>query len=151
MIGRDTHLVDVVIVDRGVEHGVEVVEEVDDLDGRAHGGDRRKADDVAEVDGDVIEALRLHGLPHEETLSDGAARTKSAVTRDLTYTSSLSHHIFQQYMLRYAMLCYGTVVESRNLFVSILNVFRIALHYRDQSINDVRDARVRKVQIILSR
>ena len=62
---RDTHLVDVVIVNRGVEHGVEVVEEVHHLDGSTHGGDRREADDVAEVDGDVIEALRLHGLSHE--------------------------------------------------------------------------------------
>ena len=57
-----SNLVDVVVVDGGIEHGVEVVEEVDHFDGRAHRRDGCEADDVTEVDRDVREALRLHRL-----------------------------------------------------------------------------------------
>ena len=43
-------LVDVKVLDGGVEAGVEVVEEVDDLKRRRVGRHRREADDVGEVD-----------------------------------------------------------------------------------------------------
>ena len=56
------YLIHVVDVDGGVEHRVEVVEQIDHLHGRAHGRDGGEADDVAEVDGHLVEALRLHAL-----------------------------------------------------------------------------------------
>jgi len=61
-------LVDVVVVDGGVEDGIKVVEKRDDLKRRAEGGDCRETDDVAEVDGHLVIPLRVHGLSGQQTL-----------------------------------------------------------------------------------
>ena len=75
------HLVDVVALDDLVELGVELVEKVDDLQGRRLGAHRGEADDVRKVDGDVGERLGLHGhsmgqlpvtsLQNESNIHDG--------------------------------------------------------------------------------
>jgi len=62
------HLVDVEVVDDGVEAGVEVVEQRHHLHGGALGRQRREPHDVAEVDGDAVEGLRLHRLPSLQLL-----------------------------------------------------------------------------------
>ena len=54
------HLVHVEVGEDLVEHGVQVVEKLHDLDGRAECRDGGEADDVAEVDGDTVERLGLH-------------------------------------------------------------------------------------------
>jgi len=56
-------LVDVEALDDRVEARVDVVEEADDLEGRALAAQRREGDDVGEVDGDRLEELGLHALP----------------------------------------------------------------------------------------
>ena len=53
-------LVDVVVVDGGVEHCVEIVEQGDNLQWSAQRRDRCEADDVAEVDGHLVVPLRVH-------------------------------------------------------------------------------------------
>lgn len=53
-------LVDVMVTEDGVKQGVEVVEEVDHLDGIAERRDRREADNVAEVDRHLVKVLWLH-------------------------------------------------------------------------------------------
>lgn len=73
------HLVHVVLADDGVETRVEVVEQVDYLDGLADGRDSGEAHDVAEVQRHFGEVLRLHRLPCLESLShrpDSGARAQ---------------------------------------------------------------------------
>ena len=55
-------------LDDGVEGGVELVEQVDDLHGRAAGGDGGEAHDVAEEDGAPVEPLRLHRVASLQTV-----------------------------------------------------------------------------------
>ena len=64
----EVYLVHIVGFYGGVKHGVEVVEEGDDLHGRAHGGDGGEAHDVAEVDSHLLKRLRLHRLPAHQAL-----------------------------------------------------------------------------------
>lgn len=54
------HLVDVVQGNDGVEEAVEVVEQVDHLDGFAESRDGGEPHNVAEVQRDLGEMLRLH-------------------------------------------------------------------------------------------
>ena len=56
------YLVYVEVLDDGVEGRVEVVEQRDDLHGRALRRHGREAHDVAEVDGDLLERLGLDSL-----------------------------------------------------------------------------------------
>ena len=63
-----THLVHIVVIYGGIEHGVEVIEQLDHLHGGGHGRDGREAHDVREVDGHLLEGLSLHGLAHQEAL-----------------------------------------------------------------------------------
>jgi hypothetical protein len=55
-----TYLVHVVCVYGGVERGVQIVQEIHDLHGRAHGRDGGEAHDVAERDGHLGKALRVN-------------------------------------------------------------------------------------------
>lgn len=48
------------VTEDGVKQGVEVVEEVDHLDGIAERRDRREAHNVAEVDCHLVKVLWLH-------------------------------------------------------------------------------------------
>lgn len=48
------------VTEDGVKQGIEVVEEVDHLDGITERRDRREADNVAEVDRDLVKVLWLH-------------------------------------------------------------------------------------------
>ena len=50
-----------------IEHGVEVVEEVNDLEGRAVRWDDGEADDVWEVDAHFVEALGLHAAAADQS------------------------------------------------------------------------------------
>jgi len=59
---RHTDLVDVMEGQNGVKIGVEVVEEVDHLHGRAARRQRGEADDVGEVDGDRFVGLWVHDV-----------------------------------------------------------------------------------------
>lgn len=54
------YLVNVKVLDDRVEGGVEIIEKVDDLEGRALGTQRGESDDVTEVDGDVVVRLGHH-------------------------------------------------------------------------------------------
>lgn len=60
------HFVDVVAPDDPVEHRVQVVEEVDHLQGRALGRHGGEAHDVAEVYRDGVEGLGLHALARRQ-------------------------------------------------------------------------------------
>lgn len=66
------HLVHVIGVYGGIEAGVQVVQQVHHLHGRAVGGYRREANDVAEVDGDFGELFRLDGEAQLEPVGYGA-------------------------------------------------------------------------------
>lgn len=66
-----THLVDVVQSDDGIEERVEVVEEVDHLDGVAESRDGGEAHDVAEVQRDLTEMLGFDGFARLQRLSHG--------------------------------------------------------------------------------
>lgn len=55
--GQAQHLVDVVVADNRVKDGVEIVEEVDHLDGFTVGRDGGEAHDVAEVNGHAAKML----------------------------------------------------------------------------------------------
>ena len=63
LVERTTHLVDVIVDEMVVHEGVDVVEEVDDLHGRAGGRDRAEVGDVAEDDGGALVLLRRHLAP----------------------------------------------------------------------------------------
>lgn len=54
-------LVDIVVTEHGVKQRVEVVEEVDHLDGITEWGDGGETYNVTEVDCHLIEVLWLHG------------------------------------------------------------------------------------------
>ena len=58
----ETHLVNIVVRQCGVEHRVEVVEQVDYFHGIAVRGDGGEADNVGEINCDIGETLRLHRL-----------------------------------------------------------------------------------------
>ena len=55
----------------GVKHSVEIVEQIHDLHGSAHGGDGGKTHDVTEVDGDLVKALGFYRLPGQKALGNG--------------------------------------------------------------------------------
>ena len=63
LVERTTHLVDVIVDEMVVHEGVDVVEEVDDLHGRAGGRDRAEVGDVAEDDSGALVLLRRHLAP----------------------------------------------------------------------------------------
>lgn len=56
------YLIDFVIIDGAVKHGVKVIKEVNDLHRRTHCRDGRETDDITEVDGGLLVALRQHRL-----------------------------------------------------------------------------------------
>lgn len=60
MFIQRVYLVNVKVLDDRVEGGVEIIEKVDDLQGRALGTEGGEADDVTEVDGDVVVRLGHH-------------------------------------------------------------------------------------------
>ena len=55
------YLVDLKVLDYGVEACVQIVEKVDDLHRRGASGKRSEANDVAKVDGHHLVALWSHG------------------------------------------------------------------------------------------
>lgn len=55
------HFVHVIRVYGGVEAGVEIVEQIDDLKRGRMGGDGREADDIGEVDGHLFELFGIDG------------------------------------------------------------------------------------------
>ena len=64
----ETHLVDVMAGDDVVKHGVEIVENLDDLHGGALCTQSRKANDVREIHSDAVVHLGLQALPALELL-----------------------------------------------------------------------------------
>ena len=65
-----TNLIDIVRVDDGVEARVEIVEEVDHLEGGGIRGHVGEAYDVTEVDGDTVEVLSNHGVANLQLVSN---------------------------------------------------------------------------------
>lgn len=65
-VAYSLNFVHVVASDDPVEHRVQVVEEVDDLQRRALGRHGREAHDVAEVYRDRVERLRFHALARRQ-------------------------------------------------------------------------------------
>lgn len=63
------------VSDDGVKDGVEVVEEVDHLDGLAVRRDGGEAHNVAEVERHAVKVLRLHGAAHFQNLGHRPAGT----------------------------------------------------------------------------
>lgn len=72
MLGKEfrktAHLVDVVVTEHSVKQRVEVVEQVDHLDGVTEGGDGGETHDVTEVDGHLVKILWLHCATGLESL-----------------------------------------------------------------------------------
>lgn len=62
-------LVDVVITEHSIKQRVEVVEKVDHLNGITEWGDSGETYNVTEVDGHLVEVLRLHRGPCLQGLS----------------------------------------------------------------------------------
>lgn len=56
------------ITEHGVKQRVEVIEQVDHLDGVTEGGDGGETHDVTEVDGHLVKKLWLHGAASLESL-----------------------------------------------------------------------------------
>jgi len=87
-------LVDVVVAEHGVKQSVEVVEEVDHLDGIAERGDGRETYDVAEVDRHLVEVLWLHGGTGFQGLGhrteDGQNRYNYPMIRDFGKINTIS-------------------------------------------------------------
>ncbi len=85
-----------------VEAGVEVVEQIDDLHGRAGGGELRKANDVREEDGDGAEHLgvndvaALQFLRHRPAEHSGQSCHLSGIVRE-------KHQLIR--LLRLSLLC----------------------------------------------
>lgn len=67
------YLVHVVATEHGVKQRVEVIEQVDHLDGVAEGGDGGETHNVAEIDGHLVEILRLHRAAGLESLGHRSA------------------------------------------------------------------------------
>lgn len=65
-----THLVDVVVTEHGVKQRVEVIQQVDHLDGITERGDGRESYNVAEVDGHLVKVLWLHSSTGLQRLSN---------------------------------------------------------------------------------
>ena len=68
--GVPAHLVDIIVINSGVKHGVEVIQEVNNLHRRAHSRNGGEANDVAEVNGDFLERFRVNTMPHHQTLGN---------------------------------------------------------------------------------
>eukprot|EP01136_Pigoraptor_vietnamica_P010965 Opistho-1_new@49258 len=109
------NLVDVVAVDDVVEASVEVVEEVDDLQGRALRGNVRETDDVTEEDRDEVEALGVHRLAVLQLFGNG-----------------LREHAVQQ-LLGLALLL---VELLRALLDERLEVRRVRLKHLEHRVHD---------------
>lgn len=62
----NTYLVNIKILDDGVEARVEVIEQINHLQGRALSWQTREAHDVAEVDRHLIVCLRDHALSENQ-------------------------------------------------------------------------------------
>lgn len=62
------------LFDDGVKHGVQIVQEGDDLKRRTFGGERREADDIAEEDGHLVERFGLDVRAFLELVSNIPAR-----------------------------------------------------------------------------
>lgn len=56
------------ITEHGVKQRVEIIEQVDDLDGVTERGDGGETHDVTEVDGHLVKVLWLHGAPSLQSL-----------------------------------------------------------------------------------
>ena len=84
------YLVNIVAFDGGVEHGVEVVQQTDDLHGCAQRRDGGEAHDVAEVDGDLGERLRLHVAAHLQTLRHRPATRSQSASQSASQSVSQS-------------------------------------------------------------
>ena len=74
------HLVDVVVSYDGVKHSVEVVEQVDHLDGLAVGWDGGEADDVAEVNRHAFKMLWFDGPAHLQSLGHGPEERREQIS-----------------------------------------------------------------------
>ena len=93
------HLVDVVVSYDGIKDSVEVVEQIDHLDGLAVGWDGGEADDVAEVNRHTVKMLRFDGPAHLQSLGHGpeegrkhiSACFKLQVSPRWCVSSSLTH------------------------------------------------------------
>lgn len=71
------------ITEHGVKQRVEVIEQVDHLDGVTEGGDGGETHDVTEIDGHLVKILRLHGAASLESLchrseADGGCHASDA-------------------------------------------------------------------------
>lgn len=75
------YLVNIIKPDNTVEGTVQVVQEVYHLHGRTLRTQRRKADDIAEINGDTFELLRLHHLSGHQLTSDLPLKFRSYYNR----------------------------------------------------------------------
>lgn len=79
----NANLVDVVQWDDGVKKRVEIVEQVDHLDGLTERGDGCKTHDVTEVQRDYTEMFRLHGLAELQRLGHSPGRRTGRLKGEL--------------------------------------------------------------------
>lgn len=68
MNNRSIDLVNIMTTEHGVKQRVEIIEQVDDLDGVTERGDGGETHDVTEVDGHLVKVLWLHGAPSLQSL-----------------------------------------------------------------------------------
>ena len=77
------------IVDGGVKHGVEVIEEVHHLHGSGVCRDGGEAHDVGEVDCDVTERLSLHSVAQLQVLCHSSGVEERVKQKELNITEEL--------------------------------------------------------------
>lgn len=76
------HLVDVMVADDSIKDRVEIIEEVDHLDGFAVGWDGGEAHDVAEINGHAVKVLRFDCAANLQSLGHGPeGRTRAWAER----------------------------------------------------------------------
>lgn len=93
------------ITEHGVKQRVEVIEQVDHLDGVTEGGDGGEAHNVTEVDGHLVKILWLHGatslegLCHRPEAGGGSHASDPAESRLLiSCVNSRRKHLRQQFL-----------------------------------------------------
>lgn len=137
---KSIYLVNIMTTEHGVKQRVEVIQQVDHLDGVTEGGDGGETHDVTEVDGHLVKILWLHGATSLESLrhrseADGECHASNPAEYRLLIAcvNSRRKHLRQQFLcsLLLHLQLFGSLSDQ------VFQIRAVLLQHPQHGVDDV--------------